>query len=74
MVVRMRSTSSHTGHRRSHHAMEAVRLSKCKDCGAPHVRHQACPTCGKYRGKVVIDVHAALAKKKTKAEAAEPKA
>lgn len=55
MVVRMRSTRSHTGNRRSHHALEPVALAKC-ECGAMHRRHTACQDCGKYRGKQVIDV------------------
>lgn len=55
MVVRMRSTKGHTGNRRSHHALTEARLSKC-ECGALYVRHRACPTCGKYRGKQAIDI------------------
>jgi large subunit ribosomal protein L32 len=74
MVVRMRANRAHTANRRSHHALEAVRLSKCVDCGAAHVRHQACPTCGKYRGRVVINVHAAVEKKAKKAKTTEGKA
>jgi large subunit ribosomal protein L32 len=65
MVVRMRHTRGHTGNRRSHHALTEPRLSTCKDCGAVHVRHSICPGCGKYRGKVIIDV-AAMAEKAAK--------
>lgn len=35
---------------------------KCADCGAQHLRHHVCMACGKYRGRVVVDV----LKKKTK--------
>lgn len=69
MVVRMRHTRAHTANRRSHHALEGVRLSTCKDCGASHVRHQACANCGKYRGRAVMDVHAAVAKKAQRSKA-----
>lgn len=58
MTVRMRHTKGHTGNRRSHHALKEARFSVCADCGASHIRHQACPTCGKYRGRVVIDMKA----------------
>lgn len=55
MVIRMRSTRSHTGNRRSHHKIAEPRLSVC-ECGAYHQKHRACQACGKYRGRQVIDV------------------
>ncbi len=62
MVVRMRSTRSHTGNRRSHHALTSRPLTVCKDCGATRLRHTVCPTCGKYKGRQVMDVMAKTAK------------
>lgn len=56
MVIRMRHTRAHTANRRSHHAITAPRLSKCADCGAVSLRHNACGNCGKYRGRVVLDL------------------
>jgi hypothetical protein len=38
----------------------------CSDCGAPKLNHAVCLNCGKYNGRVVIDVQAALAKKEKK--------
>ncbi len=55
MVVRMRRNRSQTAKRRSHHAISAPKLLKC-DCGALRLNHRACKECGKYNGKVVIDV------------------
>ena len=54
MVVRMRHTRAHTANRRSHHALKAQKLSVC-ECGAPRVSHRACASCGRYRGRVVVD-------------------
>lgn len=71
MSVRMRHTRSHTGNRRSHHALEEARLSTC-ECGAVHERHKVCHACGKYRGRQVIDIVArterANARRKRKEE------
>ncbi len=55
MVVRMRATRAHRDNRRSHHALTNPAIAAC-ECGAPHVRHRACPKCGKYRGKQAIDI------------------
>jgi len=51
----MRANRSKTGMRRSHQGVSGTRLSICA-CGANRVSHRACPQCGKYNGKVVIDI------------------
>lgn len=66
MVVRMRATRAHTGNRRSHHALDSVRVSVCSNCQSKHLRHTTCETCGHYRGKMIIDVKADIEKKAKK--------
>lgn len=61
MVVRMRHTRAHTANRRSHHALEAVSLTTCKNCGAMHKPHHMCTACGFYKGRIVLDMTAAKA-------------
>ena len=51
----MRHTRAHTANRRSHHALKAQTLMKC-ECGAMRVSHRACPTCGRYNGRIVVDL------------------
>jgi len=51
----MRRNRSQTAKRRSHHSIAAGRMAKC-ECGAQRMPHRACPACGKYRGRVVIDM------------------
>lgn len=55
MVVRMRRNRSETAKRRSHHALSGMRVARC-ECGALRIPHRACPECGKYNGRVVIDI------------------
>jgi large subunit ribosomal protein L32 len=66
MVNRMRANRAHRDNRRSHHALDDVRLSKCSNCGAMHLRHTMCEKCGSYRGKKIVDMTAVVAKKVTK--------
>lgn len=63
MTVRMRHTRAHTGNRRAHHAIKGPQLSKCKECGSLHVMHKMCENCGKYKGRVVVDMQSKIAKK-----------
>jgi ribosomal protein L32 len=69
MVVRMRHTRSHTGNRRSHHALEKPTLSKDK-AGNFHMRHRLSSTTGMYRDRKVVDLSAKL-EKRAKADKAE---
>src|SRR3989344_2599642 len=55
MVVRMRRNRSQTAKRRSHHALKGARLATCV-CGAPRMPHRTCASCGKYNGRVAVDV------------------
>lgn len=34
----------------------AAKLTTCPDCGAKKVMHEVCKSCGKYRGRVVLDM------------------
>ena len=65
----MRHTRAHTANRRSHHALDGARLSKCVKCEALHMRHQACTTCGTYRGKAVLKLVKNISKTEKKVAA-----
>ncbi len=70
MVIRMRHTRAHTGNRRSHHALTALKFTKCSNCNQAKETHKVCTNCGFYRGRLVVDVvkkaEKKQAKKKTK--------
>jgi len=50
-----KTSKSKTRKRRSHHALRAQGLSNCKNCGEIHLPHTACPSCGHYDGRQVIE-------------------
>ena len=41
--------------RRSHDALERPATSICDNCGEAKMPHRACPKCGHYRGRQVIE-------------------
>ena len=41
--------------RRTHFKLELKGISKCPECGEIIKSHRACPKCGTYKGKVVIE-------------------
>ncbi len=65
----MRHTRSHTGNRRSHHALKAVNLAKCSHCGESHRPHHMCLSCGYYNGRQVMDLTAEKAKRDARIQA-----
>ena len=69
MVVRMRSTRSHTGNRRSHHALKSPDLAVCKNCGGHYKPHHMCLECGFYKGRIVIDIKAQKAARAARLQA-----
>jgi len=40
-----------SGNRRRNLGITVPAQTKCAQCGAPTIRHQACPSCGFYRGR-----------------------
>jgi large subunit ribosomal protein L32 len=42
--------------RRAHHALRMPHLVTCPHCQEPTLPHRACPSCGTYRGKQIIEI------------------
>ena len=66
MVVRMRHTKSQRNRTRSHDRLFNPAITQDKATNVPHLRHRASLVSGQYRGRVVIDMQAKLAKKTKK--------
>jgi large subunit ribosomal protein L32 len=47
---------SNTRHRRSQWKAQAVTLVRCPQCRDEKLPHTACPTCGTYNRRQVVDV------------------
>jgi large subunit ribosomal protein L32 len=41
--------------RRAHDALDIPALSLCSNCGNPKLPHRACPECGFYKERQVIE-------------------
>jgi large subunit ribosomal protein L32 len=50
-----RHSHSRKNKRRAHHALSMPSLSLCPNCGNPKVPHRACPDCGYYKERQVIE-------------------
>lgn len=42
--------------RRAHDGLVLKQLLRCENCGAFHLAHHVCGTCGYYNGTVVMQV------------------
>jgi large subunit ribosomal protein L32 len=56
MVNRMRANRSHRDNRRSHHALDAARITTDATSGSIHQRHRVDLSTGMYRGKKILNV------------------
>ncbi|MFN3596191.1 MAG: 50S ribosomal protein L32 [Rubricoccaceae bacterium] len=51
-----RNSKARTAKRRAHYKVSALPATQaCPNCGADKLMHRACPTCGHYRGRAVIE-------------------
>lgn len=54
-VPKRRKSSSRRDMRRAQHdKVEAPKLASCPNCSAPVVTHRVCPSCGYYKGRLVL--------------------
>lgn len=65
-----RHNRGRTGTRRSHHALQPVKLVKCAKCGTAIKSHHMCPVCGYYAGREVMAIVSKTEKAAAKAKAA----
>ena len=54
-LPKRKKSKSKRDKRRTHQKTEAPNLSACPECGEAKMPHHACPSCGYYKGRKVID-------------------
>jgi large subunit ribosomal protein L32 len=55
-LPKRRLSKSRRGKRRSHLALRAKVTNICPKCQKIKLPHRACPDCGQYKGRQVIEV------------------
>ena len=55
-VPQKKTSKSRRDKRRSHHHLEQPNWMDCPECGEAMQRHRACPHCGMYKGKQVVEI------------------
>lgn len=69
-VPKKRISKRRTRARRSHHSIQSPTVSTCPKCSAALQPHHACPSCGYYKGRDVLN-KTATAEKKLKKQVAK---
>ena len=55
-VPKKKSSKMRTRQRKAAWKVEAPTISKCSRCQAPRLPHRACPECGNYRGREIVEI------------------
>lgn len=58
-VPKKKTSKSRRNMRRSHHALTAVNVVECPNCGDLKRPHHVCSSCGYYDGREVVSTVAA---------------
>ena len=54
-VPKRKKSKSKRNKRRTHQKITGVNLTSCPQCGDARLPHHACPSCGTYKGRTVIE-------------------
>jgi large subunit ribosomal protein L32 len=66
-VPKKKTSHSKQGLRRSQIVLKPPKLTPCPQCHQPRLAHHACPTCGTYHGREILDVGAKDRKRQERA-------
>jgi len=55
-LPKRRHSSARQAKRRTHYKLDVPNVAECPRCHAPRLPHHACPSCGFYNGRLVLEV------------------
>ncbi|MCG8377383.1 MAG: 50S ribosomal protein L32 [Chlorobiales bacterium] len=55
-LPKRKASKGRRNRRRSHDALTPAGLSVCPECQEQKLPHRACPSCGYYNGKAVLEI------------------
>jgi len=54
-VPKRKKSKSKRNKRRTHQKIAGPNLTTCPQCGDTRLPHHACPSCGTYKGRTIIE-------------------
>jgi large subunit ribosomal protein L32 len=55
-LPKKRLSNRRQGNRRQHHKIKIPQLKICPQCRQARLSHHACPNCGTYKGRQVLQI------------------
>ncbi|MDR3569185.1 MAG: 50S ribosomal protein L32 [Syntrophobacteraceae bacterium] len=55
-VPKRKTSKARRDKRRAHHALATPALSRCGQCNEVGLAHHVCPSCGYYKGRLVLEL------------------
>ncbi len=55
-LPKRRHSNQRTRLRRTHYKLKPPTVSQCPRCHEPALPHHACPACGYYKGRLVMEI------------------
>ncbi|MGA2937939.1 MAG: 50S ribosomal protein L32 [Syntrophobacteraceae bacterium] len=55
-VPKRKTSKARRDKRRANHAVAIPALARCSQCNEMRLAHRACPNCGYYKGRLVLEL------------------
>jgi large subunit ribosomal protein L32 len=55
-VPKRKTSKARRDKRRANHALTGPALARCPQCNEIRLSHRACPNCGYYKGRLVLEL------------------